>query len=696
MSPIESARKFQFIREIASGGFGRVYLAKIIHSDGFSRVCAVKLLHRKWSENDEVASRMRDEARLLGWLRHRNIVEVMDLTLIEGRCAVVMEYLEAVDARLIVDRTRDLSNRVPLRASVQIAAAISAALDAAYNLPPYAGEKPLHVIHRDIKPSNVMVDEHGVVKVLDFGVARVEFDEREARTAELSFGSLEYMPPERLFFEPESPASDVYSVGTTLYELLTLEKLGKAKLRRTEQDAFLEERLDDLLTIHRPPTDEAAATLVTLLQQMLAFDADDRPSSAECVTRLRELAQSLAQPTVEEWAAANIEALIDHARQREEEDGATLVGRTIAEDVLGFVDDTTQRADEDMARAAGVYAEDGPTDIDPTEFDTAPGRTDTGLEDERWSALKQATLASLCETSELSPQTIEEVRRLAEETAPVLLLDDTAPESLDEDVMPTVRIHAPRRTADFESTTAQLDEVSLVAPRNLFNEETLRMSCEQARGETPPSRPVGPTLAPALAPAPMGYPELANEPDGGGGLLGVAIGAATLAALAGIAVLLLLLVVVVGGAWVLRGTAPVAPVSATAPGSARHAGLPSRTSPAPVAAVVPAPPVPVSDRAPDPSPAPAAAPTRGADDPLPASGAPVALFVSRLAGTRKMKVQCDHATADGVDEVSLPGTELGGCTVTAIDGSRRRQTAVVPAVEARRYVCFDGDARDCH
>ena len=195
----ESARKFEFIREIASGGFGRVYLAKVIHRDGFARLVAIKILHKKWTQNDEIASRMRDEARLLGWLRHKNIVDVMDLTSIDGRCAVIMEYLEAVDLSTIIAASVHSERRLPLRVTLESVAAVASALDAAYNRPPYAAEKPLRVIHRDIKPSNVMIDDQGMVKVLDFGVARAEFDHRESKTKDLAFGSMEYMSPERLF-----------------------------------------------------------------------------------------------------------------------------------------------------------------------------------------------------------------------------------------------------------------------------------------------------------------------------------------------------------------------------------------------------------------------------------------------------------------------------------------------------------------
>ena len=76
-----------------------MYLAEQLSSDGFSRIVAAKLLHAKWSSHDEVVMRTRDEARLLGLIRHQNIVKVEDLTSIDGKCAIVMEYLEGVDLK---------------------------------------------------------------------------------------------------------------------------------------------------------------------------------------------------------------------------------------------------------------------------------------------------------------------------------------------------------------------------------------------------------------------------------------------------------------------------------------------------------------------------------------------------------------------------------------------------------------------
>ena len=203
----EAGRQFRFVRPIASGGFGTVYLAKEERPDGFSRVVAVKLLNAQWSDSDELSGRIRDEARLLGLLKHRNIVDVYDMTSLDGRAAVVMEYLEAVDLRFLIRHLEAQGKRIPVRVGLEMVSQVAHALDAAYNRPPMKGEKPLRVIHRDIKPSNIMLDGHGLPKVLDFGVAQSDMTSREANTSELQFGSVEYMAPERLFFEPETPAS---------------------------------------------------------------------------------------------------------------------------------------------------------------------------------------------------------------------------------------------------------------------------------------------------------------------------------------------------------------------------------------------------------------------------------------------------------------------------------------------------------
>jgi serine/threonine-protein kinase len=375
----ESSRRFHFLKEIASGGFGSVYLAKVMHADGFSRLAAIKLLHQRWSENVEIAQRMRDEARLLGWLRHRNIVDVIDLTTIGGRVAVIMEYLEAIDFKGAITQTAESGETMPPRAALEAIAFVASALDAAYNRPPYQGEKPLRVIHRDIKPSNIMVDESGTVKVLDFGVARADFDHRESHTQELQFGSVDYMPPERLFFEPEGPLSDVYSLGATLYEILALEKLGKAKGRPEKHAQFLADRLALLPSRCELPGLSGDAT-IELIRSMCAYNQEDRPSAVELVQRCRALARAFDGEGLGEWAERVIPPLLKALRDAPREPNP-LTDSILSEDSVSFKADDTyvESADE-----GGVVlrAEDSiPPHIPAT--------------DARWDLLRQAALSEM-------------------------------------------------------------------------------------------------------------------------------------------------------------------------------------------------------------------------------------------------------------------------------------------------------------
>ncbi len=345
MSSREHHRRFHFIREIASGGFGSVFLTKVMHADGFSRLVAVKLLKAQWSDSDEVARRMRDEARLLGLLRHRNIVDVIDLTSIDGRAAVIMEYLEAVDLRMVSQELASQGLRMPVRTALDIAGAVASALDAAYNRPPIPGDKPLRVIHRDIKPSNIMVDETGMVKVLDFGVARSEIDNRESHTQELQFGSVDYMAPERLFFEPETPASDVYSLAATLFEILALEKFGKARGRPARHAAYVVDRLSFLRAcLHIP--NAAAAELEKLIGDGLAFNHEDRPTAAEFYQRARTLARLVEDDDLPTWAERYVPPMVRaHQDAQKAESPNPLSDQVLVEDAKLFGrDDSAPRS----------------------------------------------------------------------------------------------------------------------------------------------------------------------------------------------------------------------------------------------------------------------------------------------------------------------------------------------------------------
>ncbi|MGC6493472.1 MAG: serine/threonine-protein kinase [Myxococcota bacterium] len=327
-------RQFRILRVIAEGGFGRVYLAEQ-HSPGdFRRVVALKLLHTRWAAHDEVVQRTRDEARLLGLLRHANIVQVEDLTSIDGNCAIVMEYLDGVDLKSMSSFLVDRGLSFPRGALFEIAAAVASALDAAYNSPCLSSGSPLRVIHRDIKPANIILTRNGAVKLLDFGTSRAEFAHREAGTEALSFGSREYMAPERSRGELDAPSTDVFSLGVSLVELMRLEPFGGINLRPEMHKKIVASHLEALEVV-----DDVRLTrrVLKLLGSMLRYEPEKRPDAATVSSEFDQLAEEVREQGLRRFARATVHRAQDAKAQFDHLHGVLdandpLLGQCVVED----------------------------------------------------------------------------------------------------------------------------------------------------------------------------------------------------------------------------------------------------------------------------------------------------------------------------------------------------------------------------
>ncbi len=326
---MEPRRRFRFLKAISEGSFGKVYLAEMVTGDNFSTVVAIKLLHGKWLGHEEIVMRSRDEARLLGLLRHQNIVRVEDLSSINGQCAVIMEYLEGVDLKHMVTFLTEKGEIFPRRAALEASAAIASALDAAYNHRPLQGGKPLRVIHRDIKPSNAMITSAGQVKVLDFGTARANFEDREAETQALAFGSQAYMAPERMMGDPDTPAADVFSLGITMYEILAGERFGKIFIREARFQTALEQKVAGLNLAMLD--DNLAEQLRELLLQMMEYEPTARPTAGEVMDKLEEFSERASDMGLRRLCRQYVKVAMGQ-REPQEITHDPLTGTTLVED----------------------------------------------------------------------------------------------------------------------------------------------------------------------------------------------------------------------------------------------------------------------------------------------------------------------------------------------------------------------------
>jgi serine/threonine-protein kinase len=200
-------RRFHIHACLGRGGFGEVYRATMSSSGGVRTEVAVKVLREDIDPGSEALKRLRDEGRLLGALRHPAILRVHDLVLLEGRVALVTEFVEGqdLDGCLSVRGVAG-DEAMPIRAVVAVVGEVASALEAAWSSVSPFGNVPIRLVHRDVKPANVRIGRHGEVKLLDFGIARATNVAREAQTATNSMmGSYLYMAPERFLEEQVAP-----------------------------------------------------------------------------------------------------------------------------------------------------------------------------------------------------------------------------------------------------------------------------------------------------------------------------------------------------------------------------------------------------------------------------------------------------------------------------------------------------------
>jgi serine/threonine-protein kinase len=198
------ADRYELEELVGTGGMSSVFRARDLQLD---RLVAVKILHERYVEDAEYVERFRREARAVAQLSHPNIVTVIDRGDDDGRQYIVFENVEGENLKELLQRT----GRLPVRRALELAVAVAEGLS-------FAHERGL--VHRDVKPQNVLLSREGEVKVTDFGIARSLHVEHGVTQTGTVLGTGEYLAPEQASGSRVSPATDVYSLGVVLWELL--------------------------------------------------------------------------------------------------------------------------------------------------------------------------------------------------------------------------------------------------------------------------------------------------------------------------------------------------------------------------------------------------------------------------------------------------------------------------------------------
>lgn len=188
---------------ISKGGMGEVYLGSLKGEAGFNKQVVIKLIKAEYASNGTLRKQFVKEATLSAKLSHQNVIQVFDFGFEEDRPYLIMEYVEGVTLREIIDSGIAISESMVASILLQILIG----LEEAYNN---------NIIHRDLSPSNILINKNGVVKIADFGLAKQE-SEPESREI---WGKLDYIAPEVINGERADYLSDLYSIGKVGKELI--------------------------------------------------------------------------------------------------------------------------------------------------------------------------------------------------------------------------------------------------------------------------------------------------------------------------------------------------------------------------------------------------------------------------------------------------------------------------------------------
>ena len=194
--------RYEVLEKIGTGGMSDVYKAK---DQKLNRLVAIKVLKQEFSENANFVSKFRVEAQAAAGLMHPNIVNVYDVGEEKGIYYIVMELVDGITLKKYIESKGRLNEQEAVTIAIQVAMGLEAA-------------HRNHIIHRDIKPQNIIISKEGKVKVTDFGIAKIATSNTITSNV---MGSVHYTSPEQARGGYSDAKSDIYSLGITLFEMLT-------------------------------------------------------------------------------------------------------------------------------------------------------------------------------------------------------------------------------------------------------------------------------------------------------------------------------------------------------------------------------------------------------------------------------------------------------------------------------------------
>jgi len=294
--------RYELLARIATGGMGEIFLARLEGAAGFEKLCVIKRILPHLADDARFRAMLIGEARVAANMSHANICHVYELAETDHQLYLVMEYLEGVTLLQLLRYLSNSDAQLDLGFVAGVVQQACEGLHYAHELRDRNGGS-LGVVHRDITPSNLFLTESGVVKIVDFGIAKVK-DAQETNSGAVK-GKYAYMAPEQLRGAAIDRRADIFSLGVVVFEMLTCRRLFQRKTDYLTFRAVMEQPVVDV----RQYRADAPEALNAALGRALARNPDERYATA------RQLGHALhdAFGAIRPWGQGDVSELVRSA-----------------------------------------------------------------------------------------------------------------------------------------------------------------------------------------------------------------------------------------------------------------------------------------------------------------------------------------------------------------------------------------------
>jgi eukaryotic-like serine/threonine-protein kinase len=218
-----SENRYSIIEQIDVGGMAEVWKGRAVSLQGFEKQVAIKRVLPHLAANEQFLEMFLDEARVSLHLNHANIVQTFDVVQAKSSYFIVMEWIDGLNLRKILELLNQSQERLSIPETVYVAAEACKGLSHAHSLNAPDGS-PLNIVHRDVSPPNILISKEGETKIVDFGLAKAA-SQLASTDPGVVKGKFSYISPEAAHGTPVDPRTDVFSMGTVLWEMITGKKL---------------------------------------------------------------------------------------------------------------------------------------------------------------------------------------------------------------------------------------------------------------------------------------------------------------------------------------------------------------------------------------------------------------------------------------------------------------------------------------